>query len=296
MNVKKILSIVLILFGFWLLSGIIANIFTISEFGTIDPFSNVVLLKLNSEITTDNYINGLSSTNFIKELDFYTSSPNIKAIIIEINSPGGSAVASKEIVDYIKKLRSDIQKNITIISYIRDIGTSGAYWVASSTEKIFANELSIVGGIGVTSSYLEFSGFLKKYNITYEQMISGQYKDMGTPFRELTDNERNILQKQLDVVYSLFIKDVALNRNISYDSVKKYSDGLVYLGLDAKNFSLIDDFGGRDEAVKYLSNKLSINIKIFEPIENKSFFESLLSNVISSIRKNDLQDNFIMRT
>lgn len=293
---KKTFFILATLFGIWLLSGIFANVLTISNAEEVDPFANVVIMKLNAEITTDSSYSSISSSDFVRRLKDYSSYPNIHAIVIEINSPGGSPVGSKEIVDAIKKLRLNTTRNITIICYIRDIGASGAYWVASSTEKIFANEMSLVGGIGVTGSYLEFSGLLDKYNVTYEQMIAGQYKDMGSPFRKLTPDEKNILQRQLNIMYEIFMRDVAKNRNLTYDYLKNYSEGLVYLGVEAKKYKLVDDFGGRDEALDYLRSKLGTEIVVYEHEEEQGLLSSIFNGMTSQGADKALQKKALPRT
>ena len=296
MDIKKTIFIIATLLGLWLVSGIFANVFTIADSDMVDPSANVALIKLNAEITTDSSYNSVSSSDFVRKLDDYSSYPNIKAIIIEINSPGGSPVGSKEIVDAIKKLRDDKKRNLTVVCYIRDIGASGAYWVASSTEKIYANELSLVGGIGVTGSYLEFSGLLDKYNVTYEQLIAGQYKDMGTPLRKLTVDEKNILQRQLNIMYEIFMHDVAKNRNLSYDYIKNYSNGMVYLGIEAKKYNLIDEFGGKSEALEYIKTKIGADPIVYEPQEEKSLLSSLLGSVMSENPQKALEEKALPKT
>src|SRR3989344_8111492 len=149
------------------------------------------------------------SQDIINSLEKASKNKNIKAIILEINSPGGTVIASKEVAEYVESIDKPV------ISVIREVGASGAYWIASSSDLIIADELSITGSIGVTSSYLEFSGLLNKYNIDYNQLTGGEYKDLGSSFKELEQNERNILQGKIDMIHEFFINDVKENRKLT---------------------------------------------------------------------------------
>ena len=151
-----------------------------------------------------------------------------------------------------------------VISVIREVGASGGYWIASSTERIFANQLSTTGSIGVISSYLDFAGLIENYNVSYERLTFGKYKDAGSPYRHLTSEERGIMLSKLDIVGNAFIDTVATNRNMSRDKVAQYATGMAFLGKEAMEMGLIDEYGGRDEAVKYLENKLNITVKLTE--------------------------------
>ena len=191
---------------------------------------------------------------------------NIKAVILEINSPGGTVVASKEVADAVK----DFDK--PIVALIREVGASGAYWIASGADKIVADELSITGSIGVISSYLEFSKLMEEYGITYESLVSGRYKDLGSPFKELTSEERNILQNKIDKIHQVFLREVKENRNLT--STREIETGIFLLGIEAKNLGLIDVLGNKENAIE-LAKELS-NIKeakIVEFKEKRTFFD-----------------------
>ena len=118
----------------------------------------------------------------------------IKGVIFKINSPGGSVVGSKEIGNAIKKLGKPS------VAVIREVGASGAYWVASSADVIIADELSITGSIGVISSYLQFSKIMEEYGITYERLVGGEHKDMGVPYKQLSKEEQIIMQKKINII------------------------------------------------------------------------------------------------
>src|SRR3989338_241632 len=150
-----------------------------------------------------------SSQDIIELIEKADSNPGIKAIILRVNSPGGTGVASDEIATAVRKT------NKTTVAWIREIGTSGAYWVASSADYVVANRISVTGSIGVIASYLEFPGLLEEYNVTYRRLVAGKYKDLGSPFREMTEEEKTIFQQDLDLMKDYFVSEVAKNRKMS---------------------------------------------------------------------------------
>src|SRR3989339_1922177 len=184
----------------------------LSLFAGVDTTSlggNVALIPIEGEITGSRDT-GLSfggavaaSPDIIEMIEKADKNPGIKAIILEINSPGGSAVASQEIANAVRKT------NKTTVAWVREIGTSGAYWIASSADHVVANRVSITGSIGVIASYLEFPGLLERYNVTYQRMVSGKYKDLGSPYREMTQEEKAIFQQSLDDIRDYFVGEVA---------------------------------------------------------------------------------------
>ncbi|MEM2138608.1 MAG: signal peptide peptidase SppA [Candidatus Woesearchaeota archaeon] len=222
----------------------------------------------------------ISSDAVIKKIEKAENNKEIKAIIFDINSPGGSPVATDEISQKIKSLK---QKNITTISVIREYGASGAYWIASSTDYIFANRMSLVGSIGVIGSYLDFSGLLNRYNITYQRYVSGNLKDMGSPFKQASEEEKIVFQKMINDLNEIFINEVSENRNLSVDYVRELATGQVYLGIEAKELGLIDEIGSKQDAIKLIEKKTNISANIIEYKESKSIFDNFL-NAISNIK------------
>jgi protease-4 len=236
-------------------------------------YGNVAKIYINGEIVSQgsNTMFGQSVTfsdeinGYIKEAD---SNPMVKAIIFEINSPGGSAVASYEIANAIKKI------NKTNVAVIREIGTSGAYWAASATDYVIVNEFSVTGSIGVLSSYLEFSKLFDKYGITYQRLVGGEYKDMGSQFRNLSKDEKALLQEKIDKIHERFIEKIAENRNMSFERVKILATGEFYLGSEALELGLVDAIGDEETAKEYLKQKLNLTkIDIAEFKRKPSFLE-----------------------
>ncbi|MBI4983237.1 S49 family peptidase [Candidatus Woesearchaeota archaeon] len=176
-----ILTIIAAVFILLVLFPLILTIFDPSKYG------NVALIKIEGVITSDgsSYLGSATVSspeiiNFIQEAD---QDPKIKAILLEINSPGGSPVASDEIGTAVKRAKKPT------IAVIREVGASGGYWIASAADHIIANRMSITGSIGVYSSYLEFSGLMEKYGIGYERLVAGEHKDTGFPILFLSSGK-----------------------------------------------------------------------------------------------------------
>ena len=269
MNLKQeLLTICLIFFMVFCLAS--AEAFSFAT-------ENTALIKIKGVITTDEtalpVYSITTSDKVTKEIEEAINDASIKAIIIEINSPGGSAVASSEIVEAIKKAR---ENNKFVVALIREQATSGAYWVASACDYVVAHPLSITGSIGVLASYLEFSDFIARYNITYERLVKGEHKDVMSRFRKLTEEERKAIEEKLEIIYNYFIDDVARNRNLSKSKVKELADGMFLTGIEAKKFGLIDALGTKKDVIAYLENKMNTKVRIKEFAKEENLFERLL--------------------
>jgi len=275
---KKWVFIIVFLVILFLFTSFIAGIVSLF-IETEEPVTgNIALIPIQGIImTTGDSFYGqdiASSDKIVKNIKKADEAENIKAIIFEINSGGGTAVASEEVVNAIKK------SNKTTLAYIREVGASGAYWIASATDYILASRMSITGSVGVIGSYLEFSGLLDRYNITYQRIVAGKHKDIGSPLKDLTREEEDILQKQLDLIHDYFLNDVIENRNLTEESIKQVSTAQIFLGKQAKDLNLIDDFGGKEESIAYIEQQLNITADIKEFTEKKSFLD-MLSNVMN---------------
>ncbi len=160
------------------------------------------------------------------------------------------------------------------VAVIREVGASGAYWIATACDVIIANRMSITGSIGATSSYLDFSGLINRYNVSYQRLVSGEFKDMGTPFRELTDEEVRIFNETLETIEEFFVEEISANRGMTVDEVRKYADGRFFLGIDALKYDLVDMNGGMKEAYEYTENILNITTSpVYYRTESSIFSE-----------------------
>lgn len=253
---------------------------------------NVKVIKLEGIIADSDSIfsSGTSSSEFIDQIKDAEENPAIKAILIKINSGGGSAVTSEEIMKSIR------DSNKPTVALIRDVGASGAYWAASAADSVVASPISITGSVGVTSSYIEFTQFFEKYGIGYERLVAGEFKDAGTPLRNLTQKERDHLQAMLDDTHNYFLDSVAQNRELSVESQMKVKTAAIYSGRQAQEIGLVDILGGESEAVEEIEKMIGEEAKLIESkksptltdllvrqsaIAGKAFFSSVLNQEFS---------------
>ncbi len=196
-----------------------------------------------------------SAEDIMWAIQYAKDSPWIKGVLIEVDSGGGYPVAAEEITNAIKKL------NKPNVSQIREWGASAAYWAATGADWIIASKLSSVGGIGITSSYVDYAQQNAKEGITYNQLSTGKFKDMFNPDKPLTDEERKLVERDLAITNDEFVSTVAENRKLPEETVRALADGSTMLGDQALKNKLIDQVGGIDEAKKYLEKRIG------EPVE-----------------------------
>lgn len=178
-----------------------------------------------------------SSEDVVWKLEEAANSPQIKAVVIEVDSTGGSPVAAEEIAAAIKALGKPS------IAWVRGNADSAAYWIASAADSIIAAENSDIGGIGVTQSFTDNSKENQKKGITFNQLSTGLYKDTGNPDKPLTADEKTYLLRDLNIMLNNFINAVAMNRNLSVAKVTALADGSTMLGRMALKNGLIDEIG-----------------------------------------------------
>ena len=152
--------------------------------------------------------------------------------------------------------------------------------MASAADHVIANRMAITGSIGVIGSYLEFSGLIKDYNVSYERLVAGERKDIGTPFRKMTDDEKELMQGVLDEIHEQFINEVAVNRNLTVEEVRKIADGMFLTGAQAQKAGLVDELGGIEEAKAFIERELNITVETVE-YEHEGSLADLLSSVLS---------------
>lgn len=182
-----------------------------------------------------------SSEEVVSKLKDATGNPDIKAVVLEIDSGGGSPVGAEEIAAAVKALGKPS------IAWVRGSAYSAAYWIASAADTIIASNNSDIGSIGVTMSYVDNAKQNIKDGLTYNQLTTGKYKDTGTSDRILTADERSLIQRDLDIMLENFIQAIATNRHISVEKVTALADGSTMLGRMALRNGLIDQLGTQEE-------------------------------------------------
>jgi protease-4 len=193
----------------------------------------------------------------VQQLKKFADDDSIKAIIIHVNSPGGGVAASEEIYREVKRIRDEKKKRI--VASIETVGASGAYYVSSATNKIYADKGSVVGSIGVIAEWVNYGELLQWARLKSVILKTGEFKDTGTPTRDLTPAEKAYLQGLIDNMYGQFIQAVADGRAMKFADVKAIADGKVWTGEQALSMKLVDQLADFQSAVEDTAK--SVNIK-----------------------------------
>lgn len=279
-------TFILILIGLFLLSSIISSI-------SYSLTPKIAVVKINGPIMIEEastlYGSSISSREIATTIRNLESDSSVKAILLDINSPGGSPVASEEISQAIE----NVKKSKPVYALINDVGASGAFWIAVSTDKIYASSMSTVGSIGVTSAGLGFEDFIKEHNISYRRLVAGEHKDMGTYFRNLTEEEESIIQEILDEIHVNFINHVATSRNMTYEEVEQYATGRIFLGSTAKEIGFVDEIGYYPDVIADLKKQTG-EVIIAEYGPTPTFWEELGLNAIFDFSPSTFQNQILI--
>jgi len=275
-----VLYAILILFILSFISGI----FIILKFNK--PFSEIKISKsfrpvkngigiiyisgpIRQNFSTNRFFKG-GSENIIEQLRKFDKMDNIKAIILRINSPGGSVASVQEIYSEIIKIRNSGK---IVVASLGEVAASGGYYIASACNKIVANPGTITGSIGVIFQTNNLDGLLKKIGIKTYIIKSGKFKDSGSFFRELTEEERQIFQSIIDDAYNQFIQAIINGRGMKKDNLLPIADGRIYTGTQAFKIGLVDALGNDSDAIELAKQLANIKgkpdiVKEISPIED----------------------------
>jgi protease IV len=216
----------------------------------------------------------------VEDIRRFADDDSIKAIIIHVNSPGGGVAASEEIYREVKRVR-DV-KHKRIVSSIQTVGASGAYYVSSATNKIYADSGSVVGSIGVIAEWVNYGDLMRWAKLKPEILKVGQFKDTGDPTRELTPAERQYMQGLIDNMYGQFVQAVADGRHAKTSEIKSIADGRVWTGEQAMGLHLIDQIGDFRTAVLDTAKSVSISgepVLVHPERDRKSLLDLLFGDV-----------------
>jgi protease-4 len=199
----------------------------------------------------------LSPQPVVGQLKKLGDDSSIKAIILHVNSPGGGVAASEEIYREVKRIREEKKKRIVVS--IETVGASGAYYIASASNKIYADQGSIVGSIGVIAEWVNYGDLLKWAKLKSIVFKTGEFKDTGNPARELTPAEQAYLQELIDNMFGQFVQAVADGRGMRFDDVKAIANGKVWTGKEALSMKLIDNVGDFEAVVNDTAQAVGIS-------------------------------------
>src|SRR5712675_332132 len=222
----------------------------------------------------------LSPQPVVGQLKKFADDSSIKAIIIHVNSPGGGVAASEEIYREVKRIRDEKKKRIVVS--IETVGASGAYYIASASNKIYADQGSIVGSIGVIAQWVNYGDLLKWAKLKDVVLKAGEFKDTGNPSRDLTPAEQAYMQSLIDNMFGQFVQAVADGRSMKFGDVKAIANGKVWTGEQAKSMKLIDEVGDFEAAVADTAKSVGIKGEpslVHPDKDRKTLLDLLLGDV-----------------
>ena len=203
--------------------------------------------------------------------------PSVAAVVLEVNSPGGGVTASDEMHQSILDFKESSGKPVVVS--MGDTAASGGYYISTAADRIVANETTLTGSLGVIFSLTNISELADKYGVKQEVVKSGKFKDMGSSFRELTPEEREILQSIVDESYDQFVAVIVKGRGLPEERVREIADGRVYSGEQARELGLVDSFGGLDEAAEVSEDLAGVDeATVVRYVQPESFTDALLSS------------------
>ena len=248
---------------------LITSMFVVSYFRNKNNCSSIAVIYIAGDIVSSPRYNDDGSLykgdtvalDVIAQIRKVDKDKKVEAIVFAIDSAGGDSQSGEEITRAIKEVKKPT------VALIRGQGQSAGYRIATATGRIFALDTSNTGAIGTTMSYVDNSKYNQENGLTFNQLSSGKYKDMGNIDKPITEDERKIMMKQVREFADLFIKDVAKNRNLPIEKIRALADGATITASEALKNGLIDEIGSFNEADIYLSKILKRNIQMCIPVK-----------------------------
>jgi protease-4 len=275
---------------FWVLGGAFLFLFLLNVFFPdldLSTEDRIALIRVEGVI--------LDSQTTVGELKRFSENPSVKAIVLRIDSPGGGVVPSQEIHDAVKRVRT--KSNKAVIASMGSVAASGGYYIAVATDRIVANPGTLTGSIGVIMETANVEGLLQKIGVEGVVIKSGKYKDVGSPLRKMSEEERGLLQAVMDDVHKQFIEAVAEGRAIELPDAQALADGRIFTGRQAKEARLVDELGDLEDAIQLAADVVGIEgePKVVEPRRRFSIRELLESKFSAMFPKLDFHAGVSMK-
>ncbi len=267
----RFITIIFLAFLAIVLFALFSNIHWSSKSSISRSRGNIAVVDIKGVIVSAEKIAG--------QLTKYRQRSNIKGMIIRIDSPGGGSAAFQEIYREIRRVR---ESGIPVIASIASVGASGGYYAALGATKIMANPGSIVGSIGVIVDFPVAVELLNKIGIDVQTVKSGQYKDIGSPYKKFTPEDEKQLDFVVQDIFDQFVTTIADERGILKKELLKISDGRIFTGSQAKELSLIDTLGTFEDAVLMIAEMAGIQGRpklVFSQKQKKTLFDLLFSDI-----------------
>ncbi len=233
----------------------------LQTYGDAKTDNRILLLDIDGPITGEGetvlwWEREATTENVKKKLRKAATDERVKAVVLRINSPGGTVTASDVVYREIKQFKA--ARNVPVVTMMMDVSASGGYYIACASDHIVAHRSTITGSIGVIVFGLGFDGLFHKIGMESRVVKSGELKDMGNPFDQFSEQERAVFQAMVDRMYDQFLGVVSEARKIDRDKLRPIADGRIYLGTEAKDLGLIDEVGYIDDAMRVAMAKADI--------------------------------------
>jgi len=279
---RTALIIVVVLCGLVLLGGLMIAAISMSSGGIATLASDSIAIVRIQGIIAESTGGGpfgfgyeSGTETIVNQLERAGTDASVKAVVIRINSPGGSAAASQEIYRAVKRVREKHGKPVVVS--MGDVAASGGYYVAAPADHIVANPATLTGSIGVLMQTINLEALMERYGIHADTVKSGAYKDTGSMWRKMSPEERTYWQGMVDDVYDQFVQAVVAGRKMEEADVKKLADGRVFTGKQAKDNNLVDELGGLRTAIEAAKKLAGIKGRVqIKELRRKSFFEEFM--------------------
>jgi len=264
-------------YSYWIIGLIVfIIIFSIIPWEDVIPSGpKVGIVEINTPIT--------SSKKAVEDLNYFNKQSNIVAIVVRLETPGGGVAASQEIYEKVRKISKTSNK--PIIASMGGVAASGGYYIALGADTIMANPGTATGSIGVIMSYPIVSDLIDKIGIQYTTVKSGALKDSGSPFKDITREEREYFQGLIDDLYNQFLSVVVNERKLPLDIADNLSNGQVYSGKQAVENGLIDMLGTFEDAVLLAAYKSGSSEQpeiVYPPKKEKCLLDMLFGDILTS--------------
>jgi protease IV len=218
----------------------------------------------------------------VDQIEEFSNDDGIRAVVLRIDSPGGGVAASQEICGEVNKLR----KKKKVVASMGSVAASGGYLIATATDRIVANPGTITGSISAVMHFADIQELMRKVGVSSSVIKSGKFKDIGSPVRDMTAEERQLIQGIVDDIYDQFVRTVSENRKIPLEGIMKIADGRIFSGRQAHNLKLVDELGGLQDAVLLAGRLSGIKGKpeiIYATKKKTSILKYLIENMTSVV-------------
>jgi protease IV len=228
------------------------------------------------------HVNGMlmDSRDIVRQLSDYRHDPQVRGIILRIDSPGGAVAPAQEIFSEIMKIRADHK---TIYASMGTVAASGGYYIACAADYVLANPGTLTGSISAVMAFNNIEELTKKIGVKPNIIKSGKFKDAGSPLRAMTPEEQKLLQDVVYDVHEQFVQAIATGRDLPLAEVHKIADGRIMTGKQALKLKLIDELGGLEKTIDLLAKRIGVvgRPKVIEQEEKVPFFDWLLQGSLS---------------